>query len=549
MNNSQKKTPIEWKIPLTSDETLSVTLETGKCLFIVGANGSGKSALIQNFIDSHREEKFRRISAHRQTWLESGSTNFTPQARKSFELENAHYERQISARWMEHNSGQKQMAVLFDLVAKENYRARRIAGFVDSKKIKEAEEVSSNPRSPFDQINRLLNLGTLAITIEHSKGEEILAKHRDSSEPFGIEKMSDGERNAVILAANVLTVEPGTVLLIDEPERHLHRSIIELFLSALFKKRKDCFFVVSTHEIELPLANPESQVLMLRSCLWKDDKPSAWDAELLEANSGLPEDLKRDILGSRKKILFVEGESQSLDARLYEVLFPDVSVVPKGGCREVIGAVKNLRDSKNLHHVEAFGLIDKDFRSDDEVKELASERIFALEVHSVESLYYCSDAIESVACHQAEILLKDPREMIKSAKDKALDVLKQDKVAKEMAARRSEHSVRHKALEQLHWKSIKENDDSKIEISVDSSYPDELKRFKELVEEGNLDDLFTRYPIRKSGVCGAIADALELKKNRKIYEQTVISLIRKQSKLADSFRKRLQPLFEALNKD
>ena len=542
---------MHWKIPLTSGEPLSVTLETGKCLFIVGANGSGKSALIQNFVDSHPppEIQIRRISAHRQTSIESGRSNLTPKRREDFEQDRAGYDRGNTARYQDHFSNERQMAVIFDLVAKENYRARRIAGLVDSKKVKEAEEVSSDSKSPFDQINRLLNLGTLGITIEYSKDEEILAIHRNSSEPFGIEKMSDGERNVVILAANVLTVEPRTVLLIDEPERHLHRSIIEPFLSALFKERKDCFFVVSTHEIELPLASPESQVLAVQSCLWEGDKPSAWNIKLLEANSDFPEDLKQAILGSRKKILFVEGEPQSLDARLYEALFPNILVVPKGGCGEVISAVKGMKNSENLHQVEAFGLIDKDFRSDDEVKELTGEKIFALDVCSVESLYYCPEAIEAVACHQAKSLSKDAKKMIDLAKSKALDVLKQDKVAKEMAARRSEHSIRHKVLEQFHWKSIKENDDSKIEISVDSSYPDELKRFKKLVEEDNLDDLVARYPIRKSGVCGAIADALELKKNRKIYEQTAISLIRKQSKLAASFRKRLRPLFESLNKD
>ena len=79
-------------------------------------------------------------------------------------------------------------------------------------------------------------------------------------------------------------VEPGTMLLIDEPERHLHRSIIEPFLSALFSRRKDCVFVVSTHEIALPVANPKARVLMVRSCRWKGDMASAWDVELLEPN-------------------------------------------------------------------------------------------------------------------------------------------------------------------------------------------------------------------------------------------------------------------------
>lgn len=46
-------------------------------------------------------------------------------------------------------------------------------------------------------------------------------------------QLSNGERKAVLIAANALTVKEGTVLLIDEPERHLRRNIIEPFLSAL----------------------------------------------------------------------------------------------------------------------------------------------------------------------------------------------------------------------------------------------------------------------------------------------------------------------------
>ena len=71
------------------------------------------------------------------------------------------------------------------------------------------------------------------------------------------------ERNAMILAAHVITADPGTVFLIDEPERHLHRSIIQPFLSALFDLRKEeCTFIIATHEIALPITNPDARVLI-----------------------------------------------------------------------------------------------------------------------------------------------------------------------------------------------------------------------------------------------------------------------------------------------
>ena len=439
--------------------------------------------------------------------------------------------------------------MLFDLVAKENSRARSVTRHVDSGNTKEAEKVAAESTSPFEQLNELLGIGTLAITLENSNDEEILARHRDSSAPFSIAQMSDGERNAAIIAATVLTVEPGTVLLIDEPERHLHRSIIEPFLSALFERRKDCAFVVSTHEIALPVANPEARCLMVRSCNWNGDQAETWDVEVIEKNVDMPEDLKRAILGSRKRILFVEGDSNSsknLDFPLYSALFPNISVVTKGSCTDVQKAVSGLRESQNLHRVEAFGLIDRDNRDEEKVGQLTEGGVFALDVYSVESLYYCSAAIAAVACRQAESLGDDADEMIELAKQEALDSLNEDGLAERMVARRCEGLVHDQMLSQLpNWKSIEANTASTLNVSVHSPYQAELTRFRELVEGEKLDDLVARYPLRKSRVFDAIAEVLRLK-SRRIYEQTLVSRIRSDEALAESLKQKLGPLSEAL---
>ena len=433
---------------------------------------------------------------------------------------------------------------LFDLVTKENTRARRIARHVDSGHTEEAKIISDESPSPFDELNELLGIGALAITLENANDEEILARHRNGNALFSIAQMSDGERNAAIIAATVLTVDPGTVLLIDEPERHLHRSIIEPFLSALFERRKDCVFVVSTHEIALPVANPEARVLIVRSCEWSGDMGIAWDVELLESNVEIPEDLKRAILGSRKRILFVEGDSNSLDLPLYHALFPDISVVPKGSCIDVQKAVSGLRGSQGLHHVEAFGLIDRDDRDEENVRQLAESGVFALDVYSVESLYYCSDAIAAVARRQAESLRRNADDMIQSATEKALDVLNEDGLAERMAARRCERLVRDAILQRIpDWECIKAK--PKFDVSVDSPYQDELGRFKELANEKRLDDLVARYPLRESRAFNAIAETLELN-GRKTYEQMLVSRIWDDEDLAQRLKQRIGPLSKVL---
>ena len=298
------------EIPQSSGSTLSVPLKCGDRLFMVGANGSGKSALIQHFVESLPRENIRRVTAHRQTWLQSGNVDLTPQGRKNIDEQTTQQELQSEARWTDQHGQQKLSAVLFDLVAKKNARNDTIAQHVDNQDCKAAVEVASQLVAPFDQMNELLALGTLMVSLELSGGEKITARHRHSNTPFSIAEMSDGERSAAIIAATVLTVEPGTVLLIDEPERHLHRAIIVPFLSALFEQRKDCTFIVSTHELALPIANPGAPILTIRSCDWEGDEVKAWDIVLLEAESELPEELKKAVLRGQKKNPFCGRQLQ-----------------------------------------------------------------------------------------------------------------------------------------------------------------------------------------------------------------------------------------------
>ena len=176
-------------------------------------------------------------------------------------------------------------------------------------------------------------------------------------------------------------------------------------------------------------------------------------------------------------------------------------------------------------------------------RSLPKEYVFALDVYSVEAMYYCSHAIEAVARRQAESMGRNADEMIQSAKKKALGLLKQGDLAESMAARRCEGRVRNWILSQApNWKSIRDNADLEISCPVNSLYTEELDRFKELAREGDLDGLVARYPLRESNVFGEIAKALECKK--KNYEKMVVSRIRKDGALAQKLRERVAlPLY------
>ncbi len=536
---------MELAIKRTNGEDLTISLEPGRPLYVVGPNGSGKSALIQHAIRQLGANNVRRISAHRQTWLQSAAIDMTAQSRRQFDEQLTGQEPNPVYRWREFNSGARLSSVLFDLTAMDDDQARRIRDLHYARDLERIERLIESERPVFDRINDLLNSAGLKVSISNSRNGEILAKHEEAVEPYGMAQMSDGERSAVLLAAEVLTVSHGKVLLIDEPERHLHRAIIEPLLSALFAQRQDCPFVVSTHEVSLPLANLEAPVLVVKSCRWNGDRPEAWDAILLESSADVPEEVKRAILGSRRKILFVEGGSQSLDMQLYTTLLPDITVFPVGDCDQVIRSVEGLRNSLEMHEVEAYGLIDADNRSSSETERLSQRGIFALNGYSVESIYYCTDAICAMAVQQAEILGSDANRLIEAARSGALMALKGAGVPERMAARRCERVVRQRVQGQMpNWGTIQDDTVQPILVDAKQLFGEELERYNNLLNESDLEGIIARYPVKHTNVFAEIEKALEISKKQ--YPQTIISRVRRDTALADRLRTRIEPIASVL---
>ena len=75
----------------------------------------------------------------------------------------------------------------------------------------------------------------------------------------------------------------------------------------------------------------------------------------------------------------MEGTESSLDFPLYSALFPGISVVSKDGCSDVERAVYGIQNTQNHHHAIAFGLIDRDDRSDEKVVKLSEKKYFCPE--------------------------------------------------------------------------------------------------------------------------------------------------------------------------
>lgn len=194
-------------------------------LFVLGANGTGKSSLMYHFAQSNAGNT-RKISAHRQTWMNTDALDMTPANKLQTEQVIKSTDQQQESRYRDNYAAQRASMTIYELIDAENVRARRITSLVDAGHLEDAAE-SAKGDAPIAVINELLRQSNIPININIRKNERVMASKAGGLE-YSAAELSDGERNALLIAANVLTAPTGTLLVIDEPERHLHRSIISL---------------------------------------------------------------------------------------------------------------------------------------------------------------------------------------------------------------------------------------------------------------------------------------------------------------------------------
>jgi ABC-type cobalamin/Fe3+-siderophores transport system ATPase subunit len=525
-----------------SDADQKVMVEAGKPLFILGRNGTGKSALVQHFVGTLGSHAVY-IPGSRPNYFDQESLSMTPASRKRYAQNSVGWDQSPESRWHAISGTQRNEKAIHDLqVSETQYKvdAANDIGLLGPSSASIA--LLQLARSPLDRVNSLLKQANLQITLVLK--DEIKAS-RDG-EIYSIARMSDGERTAMILAAEVVAAPLQTIFLIDEPELHLHRAIVTPLLAALINTRQDCGFVVSTHELELPRTLSTASLLLVRSITWLNGHAQSWEIDILPCVEDIPESLYIDILGSRRKMLFAEGDGDSLDVPIYALLFPELSVSFREGCRQVIQAVLGVRAVQGMHRVEALGLVDNDAMHNEQIVDLESKDIYPMSVYSVESLYYCEEVLEAVASIQAEIRGGDPKTYLAEAVAGAMKTLENESTVRHLAARLAERFIHDRALVCLpRRKELSKLTQGTIKIEIDSPYPNELAKLNKLVSNQSLHEIIAKYPVRESGILGALATNLKFQ-NREDYEMAALRRIATSEKLKATLRSKLGKLSQHL---
>lgn len=537
MKSEERPTLAEMQIP-TGQEPLHLGVKAGLPIFILGRNGTGKSALV-NHLAAQWHGKCVYMPGSRPSYFDQESLSMTPASRRDYNA-NASYYNSIDSRWRSIAGTTRNEKAIHDLqVAETQYK-------LDAANQIKAEGAGSaaiarlqGDESPLDVVNSILAQANFAVQLVVSNGE---LRANQAGSLYSYARMSDGERSALVFSAEVVAAPSGTVFLIDEPELHLHPSIVIALIKALILTRPDCGFVVCTHELELPSTVENRNIVLVRGSAWQNETPSSWDIDIIQDGDQIPEWLWVDVIGARRKILFIEGNDRtSLDQPLYSLLFPKVSIRAQESCKDVIKAVEGLRAVEGSHRTKAYGLIDHDGMTAEQVAAFEEKGIYPLPIFSVESLIYSSDAQSAVALLQGETLDLKSQQLLDDAKKSAVDSLKSQGKKEHLAGRLAERHLRDRILSIIPTRQQLMDGDGDVNLTFESPYPQELAHLTSLIEAENLEAIVCRYPVRESGVLNAIAKGLHFN-SRDDYERAVLRRLYVDSALRDSLRKKLSNL-------
>ncbi len=216
-------------------------------------------------------------------------------------------------------------------------------------------------------------------------------------EGYSALKLSAGEKAIIYYLGCVLYAPENGVLFIDSPEIFLHPSITSSLWNRLEQLRPDCTFVYTTHDLEFASTRTEATIIWVRDF---DPQAMAWDYDLLPPQSGLNEELYMTIMGSRKPVLFIEGDGvHSIDAKLYPLVFKDYTVKSLGSCNRVIEATRTFNDLNAFHHLDSYGIVDRDRRDAQEVDYLRRKKVMVPDVAEIENILMLEEVVRAVAAY------------------------------------------------------------------------------------------------------------------------------------------------------
>lgn len=363
---------------------LAKFVKTSKNIILIGANGSGKSSLANSLKGDEQEvisvipaQKSLHFSIHDTSVLTSNINELVNallenNIMKSKNIENGYYDFQYN-----------QFTRL--IVALKNDYFRYL---VETEQ--EGKEFDNNHM--FSKLKVIFNSIFPDIELRFDTDKDNFLSCQKDGNNYNINALSEGEKATIYYTISVLAAKKNSFIIVDEPETYLNPSLANTLWDYLTEAREDCQFIFITHSIDFVLSRDNSELMWLKS--FKNN--NLFEIENLNNQHDLPKNLLTEILGSKKSIIFCEGDDKtSLDARVYRALFgKDFTVIPVGGHLTVMEYTRTLNDI-NWLNIKSYGIIDRDFLSSAQIEKYRGNNILVLDFNEIEMFLLCDEIMHS----------------------------------------------------------------------------------------------------------------------------------------------------------
>lgn len=351
---------------------------------IVGGNGSGKSSLASYFKESDADGIIVIPAQKILFYLEN------PEASSANEKDI----RKIQKNNFNDKSYKKDYDVSNKVSQLSKVFSYHISAIINELAKAGADKLVKNKDSETKYIKLLEIWRKLYSDIEfrYDMNKRKLVPEKKGKE-YDLNSMSEGEKVTLFYILITLFAPRDAYIIVDEPETFLNPSMYNRLWYLLEEYRKDCRFIYISHHLEF-ISSRNARIIYW--CKEYDGNKN-WEIKKISGELGdIPKELVIELLGARKNILFCEGSRESLDYKVYTLLFENqVVVVPVGGHKDVINNTKAYNNSK-LFDGEAYGIIDKDYHSKEALENYEQNKIYHLEFNEIEMFLITNEILECV---------------------------------------------------------------------------------------------------------------------------------------------------------
>jgi len=367
-------------------EILTILSSVENTIVFVGANGAGKSSFVSELKKTtlpnlcvlpaqkyliFNKNAFRRDKSTIESYQQSMHENYIDIARNISD---------------EHRINQYFSYTFTFLITSLIKEYSEIA----TRKMRNEEDYQD--KTPiWEQLEEIWNQLIPNITFEIEPNErEVYANKKGNR--YGLNGLSDGEKCIIFYIGNVLIAPKNSYIVVDEPETFLNPSIYNKLWDLLILKRQDCQFIFTSHTMDFINSRTNCRYIWCKNFKY----PNEFDLKLLEKENDFPISLLTELIGSRKPILFCEGNYNSLDYQIFSKIFLEYNIKPVGGHQNVINYTKGYNKISEIYENRAIGIIDSDFMEDSEIEKYKNFKVFTLPFNEIEMLLLDENIINSV---------------------------------------------------------------------------------------------------------------------------------------------------------